>query len=37
MLHVNAPQDLDSLPYTHPAYPLVQDLIDRMLTVNVHP
>ena len=31
MLQFKAPQDLDYLPDSHPAYPLVQDLINRLI------
>jgi hypothetical protein len=31
MLQFKAPQDLNNLPDSHPAYPLVQDLINRLI------
>ena len=34
MLQFKAPQDLNYLPNSHPAYPLVQYMIDR-LTANL--
>ena len=31
MLQFKAPNDLNNLPHSHPAYPLVQDLINRLI------
>ena len=31
MLQFKGPQDIESLPDSHPAFPLVQDLINRLI------
>jgi hypothetical protein len=31
MLHFKSPADLKQLPATHPAYPLIKDLVERLI------
>jgi hypothetical protein len=31
MLHFKCPTDLKQLPASHPAYPLIQDLVERLI------
>ena len=36
MLHFKHPHDLKQLPESHPAYPIIKDLVDRLI-VDYHP